>query len=118
MAVSVGSEGARWDTPGMRVISVLGDVDLATAPKLEEQLLDATQDETGGVIVDLTGCSFLDTSGLAALLATRDRLEGSNRSLGLVLSNPSVMRIFEMTQCHELFEIYPSLRVAVNGNER
>ncbi len=100
----------------VNVVSVMGDVDLATAPKLEERLLDATQDATGGVIVDLTACSFLDSSGLTALLATRGRLEGSNRSLGLVLTNPSLMRTFEITQCDELFEIYPSLDVAVNGN--
>ena len=131
MAVSVSSEGAGRNTPGMRrlfgtttqqldngtpVVSVIGDVDLATVPKLEQELLDATEDGKCGVIVDLTGCSFLDSRGLGALLATRGRLEDSNRSLALVLSNPSVMRIFEITEYDELFEIYPSLRVAVNGN--
>ena len=70
----------------------------------------------GEVIVDLTGCSFLDSRGLGALVATRARLEHSNRRLALVLSNPSVMRIFQITQFDELFEIYPSLAAAVNGN--
>ena len=47
------------------------------------------------MIVDLTGCRFLDSRGLRALIAARERLERSDRSLALVLSNPIVMRIFQ-----------------------
>jgi anti-sigma B factor antagonist len=65
------------------------------------------------VIVDLTCCSFLDSRGLTALLATSKRLAHSDRSLGLVLSNPNVLRIFEITGFDQIFEIYPSLDAAV-----
>jgi anti-sigma B factor antagonist len=74
------------------------------------------EDGTGEMIVDLSGCSFLDSKGLGALLTTRERLAHSNRRLALVLSNPSVMRIFQITQFDELFEIHPSLAAAGNGN--
>ena len=84
---------------------------------LEKTLLRAAEDGTGEVIVDLTGCSFLDSKGLGALIATRGRLERANRRLALVLSNPSVMSIFRITHFDELFEIYPSLPAAVNGRE-
>jgi anti-sigma B factor antagonist len=101
---------------GAPVVSVLGEVDLATAPAFAQTLLGATEDWTGEVIVDLTACSFLDSRGLGALLATRGRLEHSSRRLALVLSNRSVMRIFQITQFDELFEIYPTLAAAVKGN--
>ena len=101
---------------GAPVVSVMGEVDLATAPAFEQTLLGVAEDGTGEVIVDLTGCSFLDSRGLGALIATRGRLERSNRRLAVVLSNPSVMRIFQITQFDELFEIYPSLAAAVNVN--
>jgi len=48
-----------------------------------------------------------------------ERLEvshGNNRRLALVLSNPSVMRIFQIMRLDELFEIHPTLAGAVNGN--
>ena len=83
---------------GAPVVSVMGEVDLATAPALEQTLLDVAEDRTGEVIVDLTGCSFLDSRGLRALVAARARLERSNRQLALVLSNPSVLRIFQITR--------------------
>jgi len=103
---------------GVPLVSVIGEVDLATAPSLERTLLDAAEDQVGEVIVDLSCCSFLDSRGLTALLATRERLGHSNRSLGLVLSNPSVLKIFQITGFDQIFEIYPSLGAAVNGNGR
>jgi anti-sigma B factor antagonist len=94
---------------GLPVVSVMGDVDVATAPALEQTLLDVESDATREVVVDLTGCSFLDSRGLEALTAMSERLERSDRSLALVLSNPSLMRIFKITHVEESFEIYPSL---------
>jgi anti-sigma B factor antagonist len=101
---------------GVPLVSVSGEVDLATAPALERTLLEAAEDRTGEVIVDLTCCSFLDSRGLTALLATRGRLAHSNRSLGLVMSNPNVLKIFQITGFDQIFDIYPSLTAAVNGN--
>jgi anti-sigma B factor antagonist len=99
---------------GTPVVSVMGEVDRATAQALEQKLLGVTEDRTGEVIVDLTGCSFLDSRGLGALVATRRRLERSNRRLALVLSNTCVLRIFQITGFDEQFEIYPSLGAAVD----
>ena len=101
---------------GAPVVSVLGEVDLATVLALEQALLGVTEDRTGDVIVDLTCCRFLDSRGLGTLNAARERLERSERRLALVLANQSVLRIFQITRFDELFEIYPSLRAAVDRN--
>jgi anti-anti-sigma factor len=101
---------------GAPVVSVQGEVDRATVLALEQTLLGVTEDRTGDVIVDLTGCSFLDSRGLGALNAARARLERCGRRLALVLANQSVLRIFQITQNDQLFEIHPSLRAAVDGN--
>ena len=101
---------------GTPVVSVMGEVDLATASALEQTLLGVEDDRPGEMIVDLSGCSFLDSSGLRALLATRERHEQSNPRPTLVVSNPNVMRIFQLTKFDELFEIYPTLDAAVGGN--
>ena len=132
MATLVGSRGAvRHVTPGashrfvaatgelengMPVVSVMGEVDRATARALEQTLLGVVEDRTGAVVVDLSACSFLDSRGLGALVAARARLERSQRRIALVLSNRSVLRIFEITHVDELFEIHPSLRAAVAAN--
>jgi anti-anti-sigma factor len=101
---------------GTPVVSVMGEVDLATAPALEQTLRGVADDRTGAVIVDLTGCSFLDSRGLGALVATKARLERANGRLALVLSNRSELRIFQITPFDEMFEFCPSLGAAVDSN--
>lgn len=97
---------------GTPVVSVMGELDLATVPAFERTLLDVTEAGTGEVIVDLTCCSFLDSRGLRALVAARERLEQSDRSLALVLSNAIVMRVFQITGFDKRFEIRSSLRAS------
>jgi len=132
MATRVNAQGATsWGSPGPRqrfaaataqlgngtaVVSVMGELDRATVPAFDRTLLDVTEAGTGEVIVDLTCCSFLDSGGLRALIATRERLERSDRSLTLVLSNPIVMRVFQLTGFDEWFQIRPSLSAAGKGN--
>jgi anti-sigma B factor antagonist len=98
------------------VVSVMGEVDLATAPALEQTLRGVAGDRTHEVIVDLAGCTFLDSQGLGALIATRRRLERSNRRLALVVSNPGALQIFQITRFDQPFEIHPSLGAAGTGD--
>ena len=67
---------------GATVVSVAGEVDMITAPKLRECLL-ATQ---GDVVVDLSAVSFLDSSGIAALINARSQLDAAGGNL--TLRNP------------------------------
>jgi anti-anti-sigma factor len=98
------------------MVSVMGELDLAAVPAFDRTLLDVSEPGTGQVIVDLTGCSFLDSRGLWALVAAKERLERSGRSLALVIPNPIVMRIFQLTRFDERFDIRPSLSAGGNGN--
>ena len=98
---------------GAPLISVMGEVDGSTAPGLERKHVAVAEEQPGELIVDLRGCRFFDSMGLKALLATKGRLEQSNRRLALVVSNSNLMRIFQITRFDELFEIYPSLGAVV-----
>ena len=54
---------------------------MATAPAFEQSLLDAWTSGTDRMIVDLSGCSYFDSTGLKALLATGCTSTRSNRRL-------------------------------------
>ena len=101
---------------GRPLVSVIGEVDLASARAFEETLRRVAERPTGDVIVDLSGCSFFDSTGLKALLDTRVQLNRSNRPMTLVVSNPNVMKIFQITGFDTLFAMHASLGAAMNGN--
>ena len=98
------------------VVSVIGEVDMATAPAFEQSLLDAADSGTDQVIVDLSGCTYFDSTGLKVLLATRRHLDPMNRRLSVVMSNPNMLEIFRITGFDRRFEIHPSLKSALNGH--
>lgn len=105
-----------WLDDGVPVVSVSGELDLATAPALEDSLRAVPDDATGAVIVDLARCSFIDLRGLRVLLAARERFERSKRPLALVVGDPNLLRVFKVTRVRELFVIYPSLTAAAEGH--
>ena len=115
MATATFVAATRWLDSGVFVISVTGDLDLATASVFENELVGLPTDAGGTVIVDLACCSFIDLRGLRVLLATRERLERTNRRLALVAGNPDLLRVFKVTRVADLFEIYPSLAAATGG---
>ena len=78
-------------------VRVTGDVDLATAPELGQRLNLVIAAGNGDVDVDLSNVTFLDSSGLAVLLAARQGLHDQHHRL--TVRNPStpVLRILELS---------------------
>jgi len=105
-----------WLDNGVPVVSVTGDLDMATAPALEDPLLAACDHTEGPVAVDLARCGFIDLRGLHILLAAQERLERVRRELVLITGNPSVLRILQITRVDGLFEIHPSRAAATGGS--
>ncbi len=70
--------------PQAAVISVCGEVDLATAPALRETLLPAIEQRTGRVVVDLSEVSFMDSTGVHVLVEAHHRLTPQSRRLAIM----------------------------------
>jgi anti-sigma B factor antagonist len=103
-----------WLDDGTPVVSVMGELDAATSPTLEQTFL-ALADDAQAVIVDLRACSFIDSSSLKVLIASERRLNRCGRQLLLVICNPCVLRVFEITRVDKFFKIYHSLGLALEG---
>jgi stage II sporulation protein AA (anti-sigma F factor antagonist) len=84
------------------VVSVCGVVDLETGPLLTHTLQLALE-RGGGVVVDLSEVTFLDSSGIHALLDAQRHADGQR----IVLRHPSrfVSRILELACVTDLFEV-------------
>ena len=75
------------------VIELTGEFDLAHSPQLEAAILDAEASEMGRIVIDLSGLTFVDSSGLAVLLAADARSrQDSNRLRFVPCEHESVVR--------------------------
>jgi len=84
---------------GVRIVSVRGELDLSTAPDLEGPLEQALEGGEGSVLIDLSQCEFIDSTGIALIVRAWQRLDGgeSGRSLVMCSQNDQVRRVLEIT---------------------
>lgn len=84
---------------GVRTISVRGELDLSTAPNLEGPLEEALDSGEGSVLIDLSQCEFIDSTGIALIVRAWQRLDSGNNGRALVIcsQNDQVRRVLEIT---------------------
>jgi anti-anti-sigma factor len=94
---------------GRALVTVAGEVDLETASQLGDHGLTALRDVSPQLVVDLSGVSFMDSTGLKVLLALQRRAELANGSLTLVGPVRPVRKIFSLTGLDQTFTICDTL---------
>jgi anti-anti-sigma factor len=94
------------------VATVAGELDLATVPQLE-QALEGPLRDAGRLVVDLSECSFIDSSGLRALVGARAASEAAGGSFALVTSGAELIRILAVAGLDSVFEIHEERRAAL-----
>jgi len=87
------------------LVAVRGDLDLHTAPELSDVLGRAIDGGRHQLVVDLTETSYMDSSGLTALVVAHKRLRGTGGQLVIVNVDPSISRTFEITGLNLLFPL-------------
>jgi anti-sigma B factor antagonist len=93
--------------PSGVVLTVEGELDIATAPELRTRLSAAVEAGVSRLVIDLRHLSFLDSVALATLLHARRRLGEDGRLAVVVAADSYVRLIFEiagMPQCIDIFE--------------
>ncbi len=94
------------------IVSVEGELDLSTAPRLKMMLLDELESGSRRLVVDLSLTTFMDSTALGVLVAVnrRDELEGP---LTIVCPGEKVLQIFEFSGTDGAFSIHPTLEEAL-----
>ena len=97
----------------MFVVSVCGEIDRSTAPKLEQELFGAAVLGARCVVVDLTEVTFFDSRAVHAVVRSSQRLHASGTRLEIVSGNRLVNRVLEITAVDQIFQIPPTLARAI-----
>jgi anti-sigma B factor antagonist len=91
------------------LISVSGESDLYTAPQLKGEVLRLIGAGSNRLIVDLTHTSFVDSATLGVLLGGLKRLRPKGGEILLVIVDPNIRKIFEITLLDRVFPIVETL---------
>jgi len=93
---------------GRRTLRLKGEVDLASAPLLADALGRVGSDGIDSVVIDLSGLTFIDSTGLRAILAGKERLIESGCEMLFVPGPPQVQRLFTVTGLLDVLSFTPA----------
>ena len=114
MGVSMDLSLETKEMNGHAVVAVSGEVDVFTAPKLREQLIDLVDQGSYNIVVDLSDVEFLDSTGLGVLVAGLKRVKTHEGTLKIVSTKDKILKIFRITGLTRIFPIYDSADEAVS----
>jgi stage II sporulation protein AA (anti-sigma F factor antagonist) len=83
---------------GVALVRFPAEVDLDSAPALRDEMLSALNRDGSHLVVDALDVTFMDSSGVNALVRARERAERLDGSLHVVSDSPAVRRILQITQ--------------------
>lgn len=77
-------------------VSLAGEIDYGNVSRLRSVLLDLVQQGTGDGVVDMSGVTFIDSTGLSVLVQAKQRFESAGREMSVVGIRPRVARVLEL----------------------
>jgi anti-sigma B factor antagonist len=99
-------------TGGALVISVEGELDLATVEQLAEPARVAACDGHP-LVLDLSECSFIDSSGLRLVLQTHKAFAAGEKAMAVVVSDGQVQKVLSLTEINRIVRVFGGLDEAV-----
>lgn len=91
----------------VNVLPLEGEIDLHISPRVEKSLTSIIKSRPAHVVIDLSGVTFIDSSGLAVLIHAMQDIEKYGGKLILAGMNDNVRPIFEMARLDQVFLIDP-----------
>lgn len=102
-------------TRGVAIVSIAGEIDLATADTFRDSLSPHLSDPATTLLVcDLTQVRFMACSGLSILIDARSALAGRGARLSVVANHPAVLRPVTVTGLGEVLRLQPHLSAALS----
>ena len=101
------------DQAGPCLITVVGELDYHTGPELRACLDDAPCQ--AGLVLDLSGITYCDSTGVSVLVHAHRRTEAAGAMLALAGAAPEVFRLLSLTGLDRFFTSYDSAATAIHA---
>lgn len=103
------------EVQGRSVVEVTGEVDVYTAPSLDEELSRLIEEGRVNLVVDLSKVEFLDSTGLGVLVKALKRTREHGGSLAVVATADRITKVFRITGLDAVMSMHASVDDAVAG---
>ena len=100
---------------GWTVLTVSGEIDIATAPSLRERLHALLADDKRRLVIDLDDVGFLDSTALGVLVGALKRARMEDGEVRIACAQPRVLKVFEITRLDSAFDLFDSVEEALRG---
>jgi anti-sigma B factor antagonist len=95
------------------IVAVDGEIHVSTAPEFSGALAATVESGRVRLVLDLSGVLFIDSTGLSVLLNVLRRVTRAGGGMAVVCTNPTVLRLFEITQLDTTFDIHADVEPAL-----
>lgn len=102
---------------GSEVVDVEGEIDVYTAPRLRELLIELVNKGHFRLIVNMEKVEFLDSTGLGVLVGGLKRVRAHDGSLDLVCTQERILKIFRITGLTKVFGIHDTVDEAIEARK-
>jgi len=97
------------------VLPLKGEIDLHVSPSVTASLNRMIEKRPERLVVDLSGVTYIDSAGLAALIGAMQKVEGYGGKFLLAGLQETVRSIFEISRLDQVFQIFPDANAALAG---
>ncbi len=101
------------DVDGRTIVSVGGEIDVYTAPKLRDKITELVAAGTFDIVIDMEAVEFLDSTGLGVLVGGLKKVRAHDGSLHLICNQDRLLKIFRITGLAKVFTIHESADAAL-----
>jgi anti-anti-sigma factor len=93
------------DRDGLVHVALVGELDLSTVAKVQEELRRVEVDSPATLVVDLSKLTFLDSTGLRCIVTADERARDEGRRIVIVRGPDAVQRVFAITKLDDRLEM-------------
>jgi anti-sigma B factor antagonist len=97
------------------VLDISGEIDLYNAPEIKDIINQLIEEQKYNVIINLEKVSYIDSSGIGALISSLSNLKKYQGGLKIINVYASVRKVFELTKLTSFFEIFDSEDEAISS---
>ncbi|AFM13618.1 STAS domain-containing protein [Turneriella parva] len=101
-------EISQREKDAITILDIQGEIDLYNAPEIKDIIQKLIEAQKYNVIINLEKVSYIDSSGIGALISSLSNLKKYQGGLKIINVYASVKKVFELTKLTSFFEIYES----------